>query len=128
LPPAPNQGGANDRHDSYQKTDRLAAWPGASINQERMMLMTEKKRPSLVMIEDARDNPPSERLELLRTVDALDGSIRFAMGIQSALHGVLVGSDADALGELVDAHIGQLRTIRDGVDRMRGGKFKRIEA
>jgi len=34
LPPGTEQSGANDRNDSYQKTKRLAAWFGASINQE----------------------------------------------------------------------------------------------
>lgn len=32
--------GAYDRSDSYQKTDRLAAWLGASINQEQQLMDT----------------------------------------------------------------------------------------
>jgi hypothetical protein len=32
------------------------------------------------------------------------------------------------MGELVEAHVCRLKAIRDGVDRMRGGKVKRMGA
>jgi ABC-type uncharacterized transport system substrate-binding protein len=39
LPPAPSSAGANDRRDSYQKTDRFAAWLVHPINQETKLCL-----------------------------------------------------------------------------------------